>query len=156
MTRSMAEPRRLVAGAALVGAALLAGGCGSSRHATSLSGLTRAKLARLEAMVRSAAKASGDAHPTSATVYASRRHEANIAAGAGSGIPGTQPVYLVVVRGNFVCDACTGPAGAAPPHGHVITMVLARKTLRGLDGGIGGQVDTSKVGPGLTLQLDRA
>lgn len=35
-------------------------------------------------------------------------------------------------------------------------MVLDRKTLRGLDGGIGGNVDTSKVGPGLPLQLGQA
>lgn len=107
-------------------------------------------------MAKAAAKANGDADPSSVTVFASRRHEANIAAGAGSGVPGSQPVYLVIIRGTFVCTGCTRPAGAAPPRGDVMTMVLTRKTLRGLDSGIGGQVDTSKVGPGLPLQLGRA
>lgn len=69
---------------ALVGASLLASGCGSSRQASSLPGLTAAKLVKLTAMVRSAARANDDAHPSGATIYASRRHEANIAAGAGS------------------------------------------------------------------------
>lgn len=156
MTPSTASPPRVGAATALVVAVLAAGGCGRGRHATSLPGLTKAKLAKLEAMVRTTAKADGDANPSSATVFASRRHEANIAAGAGSGVPGSQPVYLVVVRGTFVCNDCSRPAGAAPPHGDVITMVLARRTLRGLDGGIGGKVDTSNVGPGLPLQLGRA
>ncbi len=87
-------------------------------------------------------------------VFASQRHEANIAAGAGTGVFGRQPVYLVVLRGHFVCYACSRPSSAVPPQrGDVITMVLDRKTLQGLDGGIGGHVDTSKVGPGLPLAL---
>jgi len=146
----------LAFGALLVSIAVLGAGCGGSRHATSLPGLTATKLARLKTIVKDAAKASGDAHPSSVMVYASRRHEANIAAGAGSGVPGSDPVYLVVAQGHFICTGCTGPAGAAPPRGDVITMVLDRKTLRGLDGGIGGPVDTSKVGPGLPLRLGQA
>src|SRR5579864_6189594 len=125
--------RRLATvGTALVSAALLGGGCGSSRHATSLPGLTGAKLVRIKALVRAAAKADGDAHPSSVMVFASRRHEANIAAGAGTGVPGVQPVYLVIVRGHFICNACSGPAGRAPPRGNVITMVLDRRTLQGV------------------------
>jgi hypothetical protein len=147
--------RALAVGTAVVGISLLAG-CGGSHHASSLPGLTTKKLATLTALARSAAKADGDAHPSSAMVYASRRHEANVAAGAGTGVPGRQLVYLVVVRGHFICTGCSGPAGAAPPRGDVITMVVSRKTLRGLDDGIGGRVDTSKVGPGLPLQLGRA
>jgi hypothetical protein len=99
----------LLAGLALIGAALLAGGCAGSRHATSLPGLTPTRLVRIEAMVRTTATADGDAHPSRATVFASRRHEANIAAGAGTGVPGRQPVYLVVIRGHFVCSGCTAP-----------------------------------------------
>lgn len=148
--------RASLVGTAVVTIALLAGGCGGSRHASSLPGLTAKKLVRLEAIVRNAAKADGDAHPSSVMVFATRRHEANVAAGAGTGVPGSQPVYLVVARGSFVCSDCSGPAGAAAPRGNVITMVLARRTLQGLDSGIGGHVDTSKVGPGLPLQLRRA
>jgi hypothetical protein len=123
------------------------------RSSGSLPGFTAAKLVRLEAMARDAARAEGDPHPLGAMVFASRRHEANIAAGAGSGVPGNRPVYLVVIRGHFICTDCTGPAGAAPPHRDVITMVLDRKTLRGLDGGIGGHVNTSTVGQGVPLRL---
>ncbi len=143
-------------GAVVVTAALLAGGCGGSRHATTLPGLTATKLVRLKAIVGEAAKAEGDVHPSSVMVFATRRHEANIAGGAGTGVPGSQPVYLVIARGHFVCSDCTGPAGAPAPRGNVIMMVLDRRTLRGLDAGIGGHVDTSKVGPGLPLQLGQA
>jgi hypothetical protein len=94
--------RPAIVGTALVSAALLVGGCGSSRDAASLPGLTTTKLLRVKALVRAAARADGDAHPSSVMVFASRRHEANIAAGAGTGVPGIQPVYLVVVRGHFI------------------------------------------------------
>src|SRR5437868_158889 len=131
-----------------------AAGCGSSHpDATSLPGLTHAKLVQLKAIVRSTAKADGDGHPSSVTVFASRRHEANIAAGAGTGVFGSQPVYLVVVRGHFTCTGCSGPPGHTAPSGDVVTMVLDRTTLGGLDFGIGGSVDTSKLGPGLPVQL---
>jgi len=128
-------------------------GCGGTHHASSLPGLTQAKLTRLEAIVEKTAKADGDAQPSSVMVYASRRHEANIAAGAGTGVFGETPVYLVIMRGNFVCNGCTGPLGAAAPTGDVVTMVVARKTLQGLDGGIGGNINPSGVGPGLPLSL---
>src|SRR5579864_4235339 len=95
----------LAFGALLVSIAVLGAGCGGSRHATSLPGLTATKLARLKTIVKDAAKAGGDAHPSSVMVYASRRHEANIATGAG-GVPGSDPVYLVVARGHFVCTGC--------------------------------------------------
>ena len=152
---SIEMKRALGVATTLASMALLAGGCGSSSHVISLPGLTAAKLARLKAIARQDAKANGDAHPSSVMVFASRRHEANIAAGAGTGVFGSQPVYLVVIRGYFVCSACSRPPGAsgAPPQGDVITMVLDRQTLQGLDGGIGGRVDTSNVGSGLPLAL---
>jgi hypothetical protein len=143
--------RALVAGLVVLG---VAAGCGGSRHATSLPGLTAKKLAKLEAIVQNDARIDGDAHPLSVMVYASRRHEANVVAGAGTGVLGSQPVYLVVVRGQFVCSTCSGPAGAAPPKGNVITLVLGRSKLQGLDFGIGGQqIDTGALGPGLPVSL---
>jgi hypothetical protein len=145
--------RVLAAVVVLVSASLLASACGSARQASSLPGLTAGKLAELKAMVKRAATVNGDTHPSSATVYASRRHEANIAAGAGSGIPGEQPVYLVVIRGHFVCSRCSSPGGSAVPHGNVLTMVVGRSTLQDLDGGVGGQVHTSKLGPGLPIAV---
>ena len=124
--------------------------------ATALPGLTATKLVKLRAIVRSAAEADRDAHPSSVMVFATRRHKAIIAAGAGTGVPASQPVYLVIIRGHFICNVCSGPANNAPPRGDVITMVLDRRTLQSLDGGFGGQVDTSRVGPGLPLRLGEA
>ena len=89
-------------------------------------------------------------------VFASRRHEANIAAGAGTGVFGNQPVYLLVLHGHFVCSGCSGPAGHKAPHGDVITTVLDRTTLQDLDFGVGGEVDTSKLSPGLQLQIGQS
>jgi hypothetical protein len=113
-------------------------------------------LVRLEAIAGGAAKANGDAHPSSVMVFTSRRHEANIAAGAGTGVFGTEPVYLVVLRGHFICSDCSGPRGHAPPRGNVITLVLDRASLQNLDFGIGGRVNTSKLRPGLPLQLGQS
>lgn len=31
--------------------------------------------------------------------------------------------YLVVLHGRFVCNGCSGPAGAGPPHGTIETRV---------------------------------
>ena len=68
---------------ALVAALGFLAGCGSSTPtATSLPGLTPAKLAQIRADALATARFNKDAHPSSVTVYASRRHEANIAAGA--------------------------------------------------------------------------
>jgi len=45
--------------------------------------------------------------------------------------------YLIVARGRFVCDGCSGPAGHKPPHGTVETRVWSRAE-GGTDFGIGG------------------
>ncbi len=121
-----------------------------------LPGLTSVKLAKLTKMARDSATANGDAHPSSVTVYVSRRHEANIAAGAGTGVFGEQPVYLVVIQGQFTCSSCSGPGSSTALTGTVITLIVDRTTLQSLDFGFGGDVDTSKLGPGLPLQLGQA
>jgi hypothetical protein len=136
----------------LLGASLLATSCGSSRQASSLPGLTAGKLVELTAKVRRAARVNGDSHPSSVMVFASRGHEANTVAGAG--VPGKRRVYLVVVHGWFVCHACSSPGPPAKvPRVNVITMVVDRRTLQNLGGSIGGNVHTSKLGPGLALAL---
>ncbi len=137
-----------------VALALLAG-CGGSRAATSLPGLTPAKLAKLRALALSVAQNAKDAHPSSVMVFASRRHEANIADGAGSGVVGEDPVYLLVLRGNFVVSFPSAPGPRPPQKATVITDVLTRSTLRELDYGFGDakNVDTSTLAPGLALSL---
>ena len=136
----------------LAGLVVLAG-CAGTRTATSLPGLDAAKLAKLRAIALSTAKGAKDPHPSSVMVYASRRHEANIAAGAGTGVFGEDPVYLVVLRGDFIVSPEPAP-GPMPPHkSNVITFVVTRDTLRQLDYGFGGTVNTSSVGPGLPLRV---
>jgi hypothetical protein len=49
---------------------------------------------------------------------------------------GGVPVYLVTIRGQFACHACTGPAGAKAPSGTYISLVVDAKTLTVLDFGL--------------------
>ncbi len=151
--RSVEMKRAIAIGTTLTTMAFLSGGCGSSSHVASLPGLTPAKLVKIRADALATAKFNKDAHPSSVMVYASRRHEANIAAGAGTGVPGSQPVYLVVLRGDFLASYPSAPGPIAPKRTSVITMILDRTSLRQLDYGFGSEVDTSQVGPGLPLAL---
>ena len=133
----------------------MVGGCASSgRQATSLPGLTANRLVKLKATVRVEARVLGDAHPSSVTVFATQWREAAIAAGAGTHLGSSRPVYLVVVRGHFHCYGCSPVFGSALATGDVMTLVLDRKTLLARSGGgVGGHVDTSGLGPGLPLTL---
>lgn len=136
----------------LAGAALVLAGCGSSSPAARLPGLTAAKLVRIETLARNFAKSEQDANPSSATVFATRRHAANIALGGSAGILKDIPVYLVVVHGSFVCKYCDGYTPPGPAH--VLTIMLDREKLNSLSGGgLGGRVDTRRIGPSLRLPL---
>lgn len=139
-------------GLVLAGLLVLAG-CGKTHATTSLPGLDPAKLAKLRALAFSTAKGAKDPHPSSVMVYASRRHEANIASGAGTGVIGEDPVYLVVLRGDFTVSYPSSPGPMAPQKTNVVTFVVARDTLRQLDYGFGGNVNPSNVGPGLQLRV---
>jgi hypothetical protein len=57
----------------------------------------------------------------------------------GDLVQGNQPVWVIQVEGStqFVCNACSRPAGAAAPRGRFLTMVADAATLQVLDGGIG-------------------
>jgi hypothetical protein len=141
--------RLLAVGAASVTAALLVGGCGGSGRVTSLLGLTKSKLAELEATVRTESATLGDAHPSGVMVFATEWHKA--AAAAGIDLGSSRPVYLVVVRGHFSCAGC---AGSAPATADVMTLVLDRKTLLARSGSsFGASVDTGNLGPGMPLVI---
>jgi hypothetical protein len=47
-----------------------------------------------------------------------------------------QSFYLIVLHGRFVCDSCTGPASAKPPHGTIETRVWS-PVAGGTDFGFG-------------------
>jgi hypothetical protein len=93
------------------------------------------------------------AHPSSVMVYASQRQQARIAVGARAGVPGSQPVYLVVLRGHFIGPSPPAGGDAGRLEANVITMILDRTTLRQFYYGFGSHVDTNNVGPGLRLTL---
>ena len=135
---------------------VVAAGCGSGQARKSLPGLTSPKLVRLTKIARDSFKGmAGDQRPSSATVFATSRHEVNIVDGPGTVSPGSQGVYLVVVRGHFTCTSCSIWPGGRLSRGD-FALVLDRKTLRFLDESIGGRVNTSKLGPGVPLQLGKA
>jgi hypothetical protein len=55
----------------------------------------------------------------------------------GGPVHDTTPVYLLEIRGNFVCGGCNGPPGASAPHGIAITVLLNPLTLESLGFGLG-------------------
>jgi hypothetical protein len=57
----------------------------------------------------------------------------------GDIVQGNQPVWVIQVQGRtqFVCNACSRPAGAAAPRGRFLTLVVDATTLQTLDDGIG-------------------
>jgi hypothetical protein len=61
-------------------------------------------------------------------------------------------VYLLEIRGTFVCGGCSGPRGASAPHGIAITLLLNPATLEGLGGGIGSRwLDLASLGKPFAL-----
>jgi hypothetical protein len=46
-------------------------------------------------------------------------------------------VYLVTIKGNFVCNLCSVPPGGHAPTGTYLSLVIAAKTFEGTDSGIG-------------------
>ncbi len=69
---------------------------------------------RLTAITERAARVNGDPHPVWVTAVVTTHAQALTSATPGDFIPGADrtPVYLVTIRGEFVCDTCTGPAGS--------------------------------------------
>lgn len=150
--------RRLGVGTAVVTAALLVGGCGGSRQATSLPGLTAWRLAKLKALAQANATAAssygGSSHVSGAMVYATTYRQALLAMGM-KGLTAqvdARPVYLVVEHGHFDCAGCQD--GQAPVTGDIAYLVLDRRTLRSLySAGIGDHANTSRLGPGLPISV---
>ena len=153
--------RTLAVGAAFVSAVLLVGGCGSSREATSLPGLTAARLAKVKALAQANATAAssygGSRHVSSAMVYATTYREALLAMGQRglTAQVGDQPVFLVVEHGHFRCAGCDY---SAPVSGDIAYLVLERRTLRSLDPGYSGFIvdhtNMSQLGRGLPLAVN--
>src|SRR6266851_3337063 len=127
----------LVRSAALAAMLLIVAGCGVS---SSVAGrpVPVSAVRRLTAIAEHAARQSGDKHPVWATVVLTTHAKALTLATPGDYVPGSNgvPVYLLTIRGHFVCNYCTGPAGSKAPTGRYISLVLNAKTLTEMDFGL--------------------
>jgi hypothetical protein len=74
-----------------------------------------------------------------AQVYGPDSRSALVQASSGDLIPRTSDrkrFYLIIVRGHFVCDSCSGPAGSKPPKGTIATSVWSIKAGHSTDFGL--------------------
>jgi hypothetical protein len=108
-------------------------------------GRTSLPLTQLVALASSSAHGLGDAHVTTALVVSARKHAAENWLEPGSEAPGGPDprVWVIVIKGRFVCRGCSYPSGARPPRGHSAQSIwipgqgvsdfgLGRKTQAGL------------------------
>jgi hypothetical protein len=124
---------------------------GEGRAATAVNAAPPPPPAFLVALARHAAAGLGDAHPTSAVYVATRRLDA-VGLSSGDAVNTNQPVYLVVLTGNFVATAASFPPGGHAPTGTVASLVVGAATGRDLDFGLSSrQIDVAKLGRAVDL-----
>jgi hypothetical protein len=123
--------------AALVAAVLTVSGCGGATAAAGRP-VPASAVPRLTVIAERAAQLNGDRHPAWATAVLTTHAQALKSATPGDTVSNRRrvPVYLVTIRGQFVCNACTGPAGAKAPSGRYISLVVDAKGFTGMDFGI--------------------
>jgi len=114
---------------------------------------------RLTTLTDGAVKGNGD-HPVQwATAVVTTRAKALTAATPGDVEPGgATVVYLVTVRGRFVCGSCSRPPGARAPSGTYLMLIIIAKTFRGSDFGLlrtAPPVSASSLGPVTYLAVHR-
>lgn len=106
----------------------------SATHAASASrpSLTEHQILSL---ALSAATRAGDARPT-LIQHAEGTREAANGVDSGDIVPGDGWSYLIAIRGRFVLTDASYPAGARPPKGTVLTLIVAARTDHVTDGGV--------------------
>jgi hypothetical protein len=96
-------------------------------------------LKRIVVLARKTARSLGDTSVKTARVYGPDSRYALVKASSGDLVQktadGRKRFYLIVLRGHFVCDSCSGPAGAKPPRGTIATAVWSG-TAGGTDFGL--------------------
>jgi hypothetical protein len=90
--------------------------------------------------IRTTIRDSPDDHLTEIDVYGPGTRAALVKASSGdilypTGRQMTEPFYLVVLHGQFVCGECSRPAGASAPQGTIETHVWS-PTAGSLDFGV--------------------
>jgi hypothetical protein len=112
---------------------------------------------RLTALADRAVKANGDHRVEWATAVVTTHAKALTAATPGDTTPGGKLiVYLVTIKGHFVCGLCSVPPGAHAPTGTYIEMVINAKNFEGTDFGVGPKpprVPPAQFGPVTHLKL---
>jgi hypothetical protein len=132
--------RRLVFAAALLLIAS-ATGCGPTYDVAGIGRQPQphGQLALIVGMARREARQLGDRHVSEVLIARGTRAEMDQALRVGSQ-PGDDPgpvVWVFEIRGHFICDLCSRPAGARSPRGTVAAVVLDRHTLRTTDFSLG-------------------
>ncbi len=155
----MKHPRRL--GAALILITLTAGGCGpasssvTARHgpaaATSGQPVPAPAIRRLTAIADRAVTLNG-AHPVSWATAVVTTHAKALTSATPRDTTGRADitVYLVTIKGNFICNLCTGPAGSHAPTGTYLSLVIDARTFEGTDTGLSPKpppVSPASLGP---------
>lgn len=130
----------------LVCAVVVAIGIGIAAEASSSSPETRIRpatpfaipdLARLQTIARTSVleNEDPDAH-AGVIVLTTREHAAG-----GDIVNSNQPVYELIIRGEFVCvTACSHPPGGVAPRGAVLVLTVDRRDLEVTDFGLQDQL----------------
>jgi hypothetical protein len=112
---------------------------------------------RLTAIASRAVKLNGGHPVVWATAVVTTHAKALTSATPGDTTPGAKAiVYLVTIKGHFVCDLCTGPAGSRAPTGTYLSIVINAKNFEGTDSGISRKpppVFPAQFGPVTSLKL---
>lgn len=119
---------------ALVSLFLVLGACASGTNTTRMHGVGSQLRRQLWELATRAA------HSHVATAEAVRSaHARAVRVTMGDVVHGNQPVWVIQVGGRreFVCNACSRPAGAAAPRGRFLLLVVDATTLKAFDSGIG-------------------
>jgi outer membrane murein-binding lipoprotein Lpp len=123
--------------AAVIASAVATSGCASSHAAQHQASTNAIQLhesgydqlsPKLQDFIRSTIRDSPDGHVTEIDVYGPGTRAALVKASSGdivypTGREATEPFYLIVLHGHFVCTGCSGPAGSKPPTGTIETHV---------------------------------
>jgi hypothetical protein len=124
--------------AALITAVVVVAGCGAAA-ASAGRPVPKSAVSRLIKIAKRTARLNGDRHPLWATAVLTTHEKALLSATPGDTVSDRRhvQVYLVTIRGRFVCNVCTGPSGSKAPRGRYISLVVDAKTFNGMDYGIG-------------------
>ncbi|MGN6678625.1 MAG: hypothetical protein ACTHKL_12745 [Streptosporangiaceae bacterium] len=114
--------------------------------------MPKSAVSRLTEIAKHAARANGDQHPKWAIAVLTTHEQALRSATPGDTVANRRhvAVYLVTIRGRFVCKTCSVPPGAKAPKGRYISIVVDAKTFKDMDFGLSqkaSMVSPSSLGP---------